>query len=249
MFDFEVKIAQSKNEIRQALRLRYEIFAYEMKNSRGHLDVERVDVDEYDKFCDHLIVIDKTNNKIVGTYRLLLGHRVDKKVGFYSERFFDIENIKRLADDAEVLELGRSCIHRDYRDKLVINLLWSGISKYIKDHNVRFVFGSVRLGNRNSNSTLEISRLFKLIKKKFYALKEYRVHPRAANIFRGLDEDIRIKNYQKIWRTLPPLVKGYLRAGVVVCGYPAVNHDLNSIVVFILLDVKDISPSYKRHFF
>jgi len=249
MFDYEVKIAQNKKEIKQALRLRYEIFSQETDRVSRQAE-NQLDVDDYDKFCDHLIVIDKTNNKIVGTYRLLLGSKVDKKIGFYSEKSFNIGNIKKLAVDGEMLELGRACIHHDYRDRLVINLLWSGISKYIKHYNVRFVFGAVRLG---TTQPLEVSRMFKLIKKKFYAPKDYRVYPKEANVFKGLDENVEIKDYikdyQDIWRTLSPLAKGYLRAGVVVCGPPAVNPDFGSIVVFILLDVKTMSPSYKRHFF
>ena len=249
MFDFEVKIAQNENEIKQAMRLRYEIFTQEIDTGLRQAGSGQLDTDEYDKFCDHLIVIDKTNNKIVGTYRLLLGDRLNKKMGFYAEKFFNIDNIKKLSNDGQMLELGRSCIHRDYRDRLIINLLWSGISKYIKDHNVRFVFGSVTLGRVGTTSAVEVSRVFKLIKKKFYASPDYRVYPKPNNSFKGIDENLKIKDYQDIWRTLPPLVKGYLRAGVEVCSPPAVNPDFGSILVFILLDIKKMSASYKRHFF
>ncbi len=266
MFDFGVKIAQNEDELKQALRLRYEVFIQEMGRPLRQKKIGQLDVDEYDKICKHLIVIDRTNNKVVGTYRLLLGDKlaavrkispgraalsgaVSPGLGFYSEKFFNIENIKKLAGNEQLLELGRSCIHRDYRERLVINLLWSGISKYVKDHNVRFVFGSVTLGTRGVSSPLEVSRVFKLIKKKFYASEDYRVYPKEAFMFKGLNENIKIKDYQDIWRSLPPLVKGYLRAGVVVCGPPAVNPDFDSILLFILLDIKNMSPSYKRHFF
>ncbi len=266
MFDYEVKIAQNKEELQQALRLRYEVFIQEMGRNVEQPRLALLDIDDYDKFSDHLVVIDKTKNKVVGTYRLLLGYKIapirkiypDKmqppeelntKLGFYSERFFNIENIKKLAGDEEMLELGRSCIHRDYRDRLVINLLWTGISRYIKDHSVRFAFGSVTLGNREAVSAVEVSRVFKLIKKKFYAPKAYRVYPKKAFIFKGLNKIVKIENYQDIWRSLPPLVKGYLRAGVVVCGSPAVNPAFDSILLFILLDIKNMSSSYKRHFF
>jgi putative hemolysin len=266
MFDYEVKIAQNKNEFEQALRLRYEVFIQEMGRDANQSKIALLDIDDYDKLSDHLVVIDKTKNKVVGTYRLLLGYKIapirkiypdemelsgklNTKLGFYSEKFFNIENIKKLAGDEEMLELGRSCIHRDYRDRLVINLLWSGISKYIKDHNVRFVFGSVTLGNSDAISAVEVSRVFKLIKKKFYAHQAYRVYPKEAFIFKGLNKNVKVEDYQDIWRSLPPLVKGYLRAGVVVCGPPAVNPAFGSILLFILLDIKNMSAAYKRHFF
>lgn len=249
MFDFEVKIAQNESELKQAMRLRYEIFTQHIDTGLRQIGSEQLDTDEYDEFCDHLIVIDKTNNKIIGTYRLLLGSKVNKRIGFYAEKFFNIDNIKKLDIDGQMLELGRSCIHHDYRDRLVINLLWSGISKYIKYHNVKLVFGSVTLGTKSTTSASEISRVFKFIKKKFYASREYRVYPKSTNLFKGIDENVKLKTYDDIWRNLPPLVKGYLRAGVVACGPPAINPDFDSILLFILLDIKKISLSYKRHFF
>jgi putative hemolysin len=248
MFDFEVKIAEGKKEIKQALRLRYEIFNLELGKGSG-LKQKRaleLDVDIYDKFCDHLIVIDKIIDKVVGTYRFCLGSKVDKKIGFYSEKFFDIGKIKRLNENYEILELGRSCIHRDYRCRPVINLLWSGIAKYVKDNNVRYLFGATRLLN---SEPPEVSKIFKFIKEKYYAGSEFRVYPKAGNKFHGLRQDTEVKNHREILRKLPPLIRGYLNVGVLVCGLPAVNPDFGSVVIFILLDIEKISPSYREHFF
>lgn len=246
MFDFEVKIVYNQEEIRQALKLRYEVFKLELAKQKEHFGLDAVETDIYDKFCDHLIVIDKTVNKVVGTYRLLLGSKVDKELGFYSEKFFDLRNIKKLAKKHQILELGRSCIHRDYRCRPVINLLWSGIAKYIKDYDVRYLFGSVRLW---SNEPVQVSKTFKFIKERFYASPELRVYPKEKNKFKGLKRNIEIKDSKEIFRHLPPLVKGYIRAGVKVCGLPAINPDLGSVVIFILLDIEKIPPSYKKHFF
>jgi len=245
MFDFEVKIAQNEKEIQDCLKLRYEIFKIEMGSESQIKETERLETDPFDKFCDHLIVIDKTVDKVVGTYRLLLGSKVDKKLGFYSEEFFEINNIKKLAWDNEILELGRSCIHKDYRSRAVINLLWSGIAKYVKDNNVRYLFGPVRL---LTHDTDQVSKTFRFIKENFYADNEFRVHPRAENEIKGLNENIEIENSAEIYRGLPPLIKGYLRVGVKVCGEPALNPALNSVVIFILLDTEKMSEIYRHHY-
>ena len=245
MFDFEVKIAQSQEEIKKAQRLRYEIFRLEMGAGALSTVDEPVDKDIHDKYCEHLIVIDKTVDKVVGTYRFLLGSRVEKKIGFYSEKFFNISNIKKLDNDFQVMELGRSCIHRDYRSHPVINLLWNGIARYIKDYNVRYLFGVARL---LSNDPLEVSRVFRFLRKRFYAGPRLRVYPKPKSKFHGLKRNIKLENPREIIRLLPPLVKGYLRAGVLVCGLPAVDTDLDSVVVFILLDVENLTRSYKEHF-
>lgn len=245
MFDFEVKIAQDKKEIRQALNLRYEVFKIEMGRELKQEGKSKLDSDIYDEFSDHLIVIDKTKDIIVGTYRLILGSKVDKKIGFYSENFFDIRNIKRLNKSQGILELGRSCIHKDYRYGTVINLLWNGIAKYIQDYNVRYLFGSVRFLTREPT---EVSKIFKFLKERFYAGPEFRVYPRPQTKFKGLDKNVKVENPREIFHCLPPLIKGYLRAGVLVCGLPAINPDLDSVVIFILLDTEKISSVYKKHY-
>lgn len=245
MFDFEVKIAQSQEEIKKAQRLRYEIFRLEMGGGLVLEEDDPLDQDIHDKYCDHLIVIDKTVDKVVGTYRFLLGSRVDKKIGFYSEQFFNISNIKKLNNDFQIMELGRSCIHRDYRSHPVINLLWNGIARYIKDYNVRYLFGVARL---LSNDPLEVSRVFRFLRQRFYAGPGLRVYPKPKSKFYGLKRNIKLENPREIIRLLPPLVKGYLRAGVLVCGLPAVDTELDSVVVFILLDVENLTRSYKEHF-
>lgn len=245
MFDFEIKLAQNNQEIQQALQLRYEVFKLEMSEGLKREGAAELETDIYDKLCDHLIVIDKTTDKVVGTYRLLLSSQLDKRIGFYSEKLFDIHNIKRLADSYEILELGRSCIHRDYRSRPVINLLWSGIARYIKDYKVRYLFGSARLLTQEPKG---VSVIFKFIKDRFYAPVEFKVYPWPKYKFKGSKENVKMDNPREIFRKLPPLVKGYLRLGVVVCGPPAINPDLGSVVIFILLDTEKMNPTYKQHF-
>lgn len=243
MFDYEVKIADSPQEIEKALRLRFEVFKLEMvKGAAGDFDTN-LDTDEYDRLCKHLVVIDRSTNEVVGTYRLLVGQDARGRISFYSEKFFDIANIKRL--DGQVLELGRSCVRAGYRDQMVINLLWSGIAAYIKERNVKYLFGSVRLTTVDPH---EVSAAFDLIKKRYYAQPEFRVMPWPQNAFKGLDEGVEVKGSAAVMRGLPPLIKGYLMLGVKVCGPPAVNPDFGSIVFFILLGIEKMSPSYKKAF-
>jgi len=245
VFNFQVKIAENDQEIQQALNLRYQVFKLEMAGRSEKEMADQLDRDKYDRFCDHLIVIDKEKNKTVGTYRLILSSRVDKKIGFYSENFFDITNIKQLANDYPILELGRSCVHKDYRSQMVINLLWNGIAEYIKSYRVRYLFGSTRL---LTNQPTQVSKIYKYLKERFFVEPKFRVSAKEENKFDTLNEDIKINHPRDILAHLPPLLKGYLRAGVLVCGPPAVNRDLDVVLIFILLDVARIARPYKRHY-
>ncbi|MCM8792106.1 MAG: GNAT family N-acetyltransferase [Candidatus Omnitrophica bacterium] len=240
MFDYEIKIAETKQEKEAAFRLRFDVFKKELGCS---FSSESLETDIYDNYCDHLIVIDRTKNLVVGTYRLLLGSRVNPKIGFYSEKIFDIKNIKKLKE--EKLELSRSCIHQDYREGIIIHLLWNGIAKYIKENSVRYVFGSVRL---NSIQPQDVSNSFSLIKQKYYAPLKFRVYPLKKCGFKELDKKLKITEHKEVFLKLPALVKGYLRSGVKICGEPAWNPDFGSVVFFILLDIENMSNKYRRHF-
>ncbi|MBE8427083.1 GNAT family N-acetyltransferase, partial [Leptospira borgpetersenii serovar Tarassovi] len=121
----EVRIAENQLEIERTLALRYEVFNLELGEGLPQSAATRKDRDEYDLFCDHLIVIDKNReNKIVGTYRILRRSVAKQNLGFYSDNEFDITKIYEF--DAETAEIGRSCVHPEYRDGSVISMLWAG---------------------------------------------------------------------------------------------------------------------------
>ena len=96
MADFEVRIATGPREIEQAQRLRFEVFNLELnKGLRSSYD-RGLDVDEFDPYCDHLIVRDVRSADVVGTYRLLRGSAARRNIGFYSEKEFELSRIKEL---------------------------------------------------------------------------------------------------------------------------------------------------------
>jgi len=243
MLDFRIKLAQTEEDRKQAYRLRYDIFLKELEGKAGILPEEGVETDIYDEFCDHLIVINNERKSAVGTYRLLSGYKVNPKIGFYAEKIFEIGKIKNLGKN--ILELGRSCVHKDYREGLIINLLWNGIAEYIKENNIRYLFGSVRL---YTTDPVEISDIFSLIKEKYYSVQDLRVAPLKESIVEGITEALAPFDSKKIFLKLPALVKGYLRLGMKVCGPPAWDRHLESVVLFVALDINEMTPSYRKHY-
>ena len=242
MFDFEVKIAKNKDELRAAQRLRYEVFHVEMGMDSASGSDKELDKDEYDRDSQHLVVIDKKSGFTVGTYRLLFNSD-NCKIGFHSEKIFDMHNIKKT--EGVLLELGRSCIDKQYRNNMVINLLWNGIASVVKEHNVKYLFGCPRL---NSKDMQAVNEEFSLLKQKYYSPEKFRVYPLADNEVSDLKEDLEIENPRRIYRKLPPLIRGYLNLGAKVCGRPAVNPEFGSVVILMLLPTDKIVNTYRRHF-
>ena len=243
MSDFDIKITTDPKEIREAQKLRFQVFNLEMKKGLQTSYKSGLDVDDFDPSCDHLIVRDRTSKEVVGTYRLLLGSQASKNLGFYSEREFDLEKIKAL--DGELLELGRSCARKDFRDRALIPLMWEAIAHYVKKHRIKFLFGCGSLYTTNPE---EVSECFSLLKRKYYADEGFRVRPVEECRFDGIVDNVGIANEHALFLKLPSLIKGYLRLGAVVCGPPALDREFGTADFLVLLDMRRLSSEYLRRF-
>jgi putative hemolysin len=236
---FEVKITKDSGEIEEAQRLRFEVFNLEMQKGLQASYRNGLDVDEFDAVCDHLIVRDLKSRQIVGTYRLLLGSRAGASIGFYSEHEFDLTRVKRL--EGELLELGRTCARKDFRDKALIPLMWKTIVNYASRHGVRYIFGC---GSLYTMEPVEVGKCFAMLRKKYYAPEAYRVFPVATRAFAGLETEAKCAGSPAFFQRLPSLLKGYLRAGAWVCGPPALDAEFGTADFFILLDFSKLGGDY-----
>src|SRR6476646_3983092 len=172
MAEFEVKIATNAHEIEEAQRLRFQVFNLELnKGLKGSYE-RGLDVDEFDAYCDHLIVRDLKSGDVVGTYRLLRGVQARRHIGFYSEKEFDLSRIKER--DGELMELGRSCARTDFRDRSLLPLMLEAIAEQVRLHHVRYFFV---FNGTATTETAEVSAISSLLKHRYYAPELFRVSP------------------------------------------------------------------------
>ncbi len=232
--DLWVGLAATESEILEAQKLRYRVFADEM-GARLNTRTPGVDRDHFDAHCQHLIVRDEAQGRIVGTYRILTPEAARKIGGYYSESEFDLTRLQHLRPN--LVEIGRSCIDAEYRTGAVITLLWSGLSRFMLANGYDYLMGcaSVGMGDGGHNA----ANLYRSLQDKL-APVEYHVFPRNPLPVEALLSDTRAE--------LPPLLKGYLRAGAQVCGAPAWDPDFNTADLFILLSMKRVDARYARHF-
>lgn len=240
-----VRIAENQLEIERALALRYDVFNLELGEGLPESAATRKDRDEYDFYCDHLIVIDEANqNQIVGTYRILKRSVAKENIGFYSENEFDISNLYNLED--EIAEIGRSCVHPDYRDGSVITMLWSGLANYMIKYNVRYLMGC---GSIHSTDPTLASEVYAFLKEKdALTSEEFRVYPKPNFQIPGFNSNYVIEDSKALAKKIPPLIKGYLRAGAKICGEPALDSVFGTIDVFIFFDKTNITEKYGKHY-
>lgn len=232
---YYVGLARSESEIREAQKLRYRVFAEEM-GARLKVREPGVDSDLYDPFCEHLIVRDETNGRIVGTYRILSPEGARRVGGYYSETEFDLTRLAHLRP--RLVELGRSCIDPDYRSGSVIALLWAKLAEYMLTNNYDYLMGCASVGMADGGHNA--ANLFVELIDTHLAPVEYRGFPRSRLPYERLVTGQPAE--------IPPLIKGYLRAGVWVCSEPAWDPDFNTADLLVLMPMSRLNPRYLKHF-
>jgi putative hemolysin len=238
---FIVKLAEYYWELEDALRLRFEVFNKELNEGLSSSCLTGMDRDIYDNFCDHLVAIDTRCNRVVGTYRLLLGFVAEHNIGYYSEGEFDMSAIRTLS--GEKLELGRSCVHKDYRNANMISLLWAGIARYVEMYDVRHLFGC---GSLHTADPEEVSMVYSYMNSFHRADAQHTVYP-----IKKLDAVCLspITDREAAFKKLPPLIKGYMRLGALICGEPAYDDIFGTTDLFLLLETEKLVTRYKKRLF
>jgi len=232
---YTVALARSEAEVREAQRLRYKVFVEEL-GARIPARLPDHDIDHFDPYCEHLIVRESHADRIVGTYRILSPDVARSIGGYYSESEFRIGRLHNLR--SRMVEVGRSCIHPDYRSGSVITLLWAGLADYMVRNNYEYLMGCASIGMADGGHNA--ANLFAQLDATHLAPAEYRTFARHGLPFEQLS------NGQAA--LIPPLIKGYLRVGAWVCGQPAWDPDFNTADLLMLLPMSRMNPRYMRHF-
>ena len=242
-------LAKAQDDLRAAERLRYQVFVEELGGDGPGVDHEgRFERDRFDPFFDHLVLIDETRSRadldhVVGVYRLLRGDRLDECGQFYSEDEYDLSVLK--SSGRRLLELGRSCVHPDYRRGIALPMLWEGLADYVRAHQIEVMFGVASLRGTD-----------------IAALKEPLAHLYHAHLAppelraRALDtvyQDMKLMPADQIdrvaaMRQVPALIKAYLRVGGFVGDGAFVDHAFNTTDVCLVVDTARMSESVKARY-
>jgi putative hemolysin len=243
-----VRVAETPAEIDAAQALRFHIFYEEMG---AHPDAAalaaRRDADEYDAVADHLLVVDHALGEgpeaVVGTYRLIRQEAAARIGHFYSSAEYDISPL--LALPGRVLELGRSCVHANYRTRGTLQLLWRGIAAYVFRHRIDLMFGCASLPGTDLDALAP-------------ALSYLRAHhlappalcPRAVpGRYVPMDRmDPAALDARAVVNDLPPLIKGYLRLGGFVGDGAVIDAQFNTTDVCVVVKTDLVTDKYYKHY-
>ena len=233
---YRVRLAQDGNDHIAACRLRFNVFNVELGEGLSSSYSTGLDRDLFDSVCDHLIVEDQEDGKVVGTYRMQSGITAGARLGYYSAQEFEFAPYECIRE--QVLELGRASIDRQHRSSEVLTLLWRGIAQYAKYHGLRYLIGCSSL---NSKDPLEGWRLFRQLASQLVSFEYITVPTTAFSLPFGEGEStIPVK--------VPKLLRTYLGVGARICGPPAWDRAFGTIDFLTLLDLEQITPAARSRF-
>lgn len=243
----EVVIANKPEDVRAAQELRYRVFFEEMGAPITPKMAElKYDSDAYDAICDHLLVIDHLPSgeyKVVGTYRLIRREAIKDIGRFYSEAEYDISPIKNFSGN--VLEVGRSCVHENYRNRAVMQLLWRGIGAYVTKFNIEIMFGCASFhGTDPKEHAMALSYLY------HYHLAPEELRTVALN-HRYIEMNCMPKEQVDVKRafvSLPALIKGYLRLNGYIGLGAVIDMECNTTDVSIIVKTALVDDKYAHRY-
>jgi putative hemolysin len=250
----EVRMAETDAEVEAAQRLRYRVFYEEMAAvPTPEMREQRRDFDKFDPYCDHMLVIDRSLNGedgqplVVGTYRMIREAYLAKIGGFYTASEYDLSQmLAAWPEGTRYLELGRSCIAAAYRSRTAtMQLLWRGLMAYVTRFSSELMFGCASFAGTDPDAlALPLSYLHHFhpmppklrVRAHSERYVEMNLMPREA-----IDT-------KEALRALPPMIKGYLRAGCMIGEGAVIDRQFGTTDVFIYLPVKDVDPRYMSRF-
>lgn len=237
----QVRLANVEPDVAAAQALRYQVFFDEM-GARTGVSQDGLDEDRIDSACDHLIVEDLADGeRIVGTYRLLTHDRAKAIGGFYSDGEFELSMLAARHTDKRFLELGRSCVLPEYRNKRTIELLWQGIWAYCKRHSIDVMAGCASfpgtLPARHAQALSFLNHFRRTDDTWSARALETRYNSMDLMPAEAVDMKVAIS-------VMPPLIKGYLRLGAKVGDGCVIDEDFNTTDVLMILPCEAISPRY-----
>ena len=235
----EVSWAKHQDEVREAQRLRYEVFASEM-GARLPATVPGHDIDLFDDYCEHLLVRDGHTSAVIGTYRVLTPAQAKRVGGTYTDTEFDLTRLRFMSE--RMVELGRSCVHADHRHGGVILAVWGALFEFMSRNQLDTMIGcaSIPMLHNGIVSGDAAASIWKQLAKSNLASIEFHVRPRLPLPIQDLDTDLAVEP--------PALIKGYLRLGAKILGAPAWDPDFNTADLPMLMQVKDLPMRYRKHF-
>jgi putative hemolysin len=233
---YRTRLAAGAEDLRAAQRLRFQVFNIELREGLQQSWDNQLDADRFDEACDHLLIEQAGTGEVVGTYRLQTGPSAAQHHGYYSAQEFDFAPYEEYR--AEIVELGRACVHHEHRKMNVLQLLWRGIAQYATERGARYLIGCSSLTSQDP--ALGHAMYQKMAPS--HAPEEFRTVPRPEFLLPPAEPLADCPEP-------PRLLRAYLAVGAKICSTPALDREFRTIDFLTLVDIKSLPPAVYNRFF
>ncbi len=240
---FDIRLARGEADVLSAQRLRYAVFVEELGGDGELVDhANRLERDAFDPYFDHLILIDRRRetarlDHVVGVYRLMRADQAEAMGHFYSDDEYDLTALKN--SGRKLLELGRSCLHPDYRGGPAMFHLWNALAEYVRKHQVEVLFG---VASFHGTDPEPIAESLSYLHHNHLAPPDLRVRA-ATGQFQSMDLIAPGHiDRKRAMVGMPTLIKAYLRLGGMVGEGAFVDRAFNTTDVCLLMDTQRLNP-------
>jgi len=221
---YAMRLAEHPAEVEAAQRLRFAVFNLELNEGLASSYALERDEDPFDAVCDHLLVVEKETGTVVGTYRMQTGEQAGRELGYYSATEFDFTPFESVRP--QILELGRACVADGHRNQTVLGLLWKGIARYARQHNLRYLIGCSSITSQDAAGGMAT---YQQIAPRCEVDPPWRTLPLPGWRCGGVvGEPLKV----------PRLMRAYLALGARICGEPALDREFGTIVFLTWLDLE-----------
>lgn len=230
---YRVRFARGPEDVEACGRMRFEVFNLELGEGLEASHDNGVDLDTFDAQCNHLLVLEEATGAVVGTYRMQTAEMAGAGAGFYSASEFELDGLPE-ALRAQAIELGRACIVKEHRNKIVLFLLWRGLMAYLLWNDKRYLFGCSSL---TSQAPAEGLWAFDHLERQGRIAHDWM----CATLPAYACEDAQYVSNPEPY-PIPSLFSTYLRHGAWICSPPALDRFFGTIDFLTLLDKEKFDP-------
>lgn len=234
--NYTARLACHADEIRAAQALRFAVFNLELNEGLEESHASGLDADPFDAVCDHLLIEHLPTRQIVGTYRLQTGVNAASKLGYYSAQEFDFTPFE--PHRAQIIELGRACVHSQHRNLIVLGMLWKGIAGYAQQRGARYLLGCSSL---TSQDPAVGASAYSELCRQYLAAPSWRTQPLP-------EYECPLDQLAAEPVKLPKLLRAYMGIGAKICGPPALDRSFKTIDFLTLLDLEALPALARQRF-
>ncbi len=230
---YHARFAQCDTDILAAQNLRHRAFGLTSPSGR--------DQDDFDKICQHVLIHDTNQQRLVCCFRILLldhGAQIDTS---YSAQYYNLTALHKFS--GKLAEIGRFCMDPSIHDPDVLRVAWAFLTTYVDDHAIAMLFGCTSFHGLETGPYFDT---FALLRDRYIAPNTWAPQVKSPDVFKFAARLRRKPDMARALKGMPPLLRTYLMMGGWVSDHAVIDAEMATLHVFTGVEIATIPPARKR---